>query len=75
LQRLERLLVKNHLPIRLKAKLGSAAVLAALSRDKKVLSGELRFVLPSKIGRVAVHKVPAALALGGLAYVQPGTGR
>lgn len=69
--RMEDLIAAAGLPIRLAVKLPEAKILEALARDKKVSAGELRYVLPVKIGKVIVKKIPYSLALQGLKYVQP----
>lgn len=70
LQRLHRLIEAAGLPTRLSRPLPRERVASALSKDKKVKSGELRFVLPVRIGQVVVRKVPSELALKGLKAVQ-----
>jgi 3-dehydroquinate synthase len=48
------LIEKAQLPTRLPAGLDIAAILASLQTDKKVLSGKVRFVLPTQIGAATV---------------------
>ncbi len=61
-RRLESLLDKWGLPCRARKPLPRAKVLAAMSRDKKVLSGRFRFIVPTGWGRVQVAQdVPAAV--------------
>jgi 3-dehydroquinate synthase len=51
-ERQHALLVKLGLPVALPAKLDHDAVLSAMSHDKKVEHGRLRFVLPTRMGHV-----------------------
>jgi 3-dehydroquinate synthase len=59
------------LPTRLRAPLSADALLAAMQRDKKTRAGELRFVLPDRIGLVRVHPVAESDARAALAAVRP----
>ena len=69
--RLSRILKSAGLPIRLKKTLPLKNLLTLLFRDKKVLSEDLRFVLPTQIGKVVVKKIPSALALQGIQSIEP----
>ncbi len=69
--RLEKLILNAGLPARLRKKLPENEILNALTRDKKVKHGNLRFVLPVKIGKTVALKIPTRLALRALQYVQP----
>jgi 3-dehydroquinate synthase len=54
------LIEKANLPTRLPAGLDLTAILASLQTDKKVLSGKVRFVLPTQIGAATVtDQVPS----------------
>lgn len=53
-ERLERLIQKAELPLNLKSRLDESKILESLTHDKKILSGQLYFVLPEKIGKVQV---------------------
>lgn len=68
-ERLERLLLRAHLPIRLKKALSIDRLMQVLARDKKMRAGELRFVLPLRIGKVIVKKVPAAQAIQAIRHI------
>lgn len=68
--RMEDLILRAGLPVRLCQGLPQDQILKALFRDKKTLKGELRFVLPLKIGKVIVRKISPALALKGIEYIQ-----
>lgn len=68
--KLERLLKNTGLPVRLKKYLPLKNLLALAFRDKKVLSGNLRFVLPAKIGKVILEKIPVAFAIKGIEAIQ-----
>ena len=61
--RLLRLLEKFHLPVSISGlDLEVEDILIAMSRDKKRKGGRLRFVLPTRIGRVVIRdRIPAAL--------------
>jgi len=60
--RLRDLLLRAGLPVVMPEGMDLRAVAAAMSRDKKVLKGRLRFVLPTRIGEVIVRDdVPAQL--------------
>lgn len=52
--RVEALLIKAHLPIQGPAEMGIGHYLPHMLRDKKVLAGKLRLVLPLGIGRAQV---------------------
>lgn len=53
--RIEHLIEKAGLPVRIGARLSVDSIVQALSLDKKVRAGKVRFVLPEKIGRVIVR--------------------
>ena len=53
--RVERAVAAHHLPIRLKAPLPLADLMAAAGRDKKVRAGALRFVTLEGLGRAVTH--------------------
>ncbi len=60
--RVERVVAAHGLPVRLRAPLGYAALHAAMTRDKKVRAGGLRFVVLKSAGVAATQDdVPAAL--------------
>jgi len=70
-ERVERLLDRLGLPIRLDRPILATALLERMKRDKKVRDGKIRFVLPEGIGRVDVtddvseaEMVEAARAVG-----------
>ncbi len=56
LERLRALLKRAQLPVSIPCSLDIDAVLSAMTRDKKVAKGRLRFVLPTKIGEVHIHR-------------------
>jgi 3-dehydroquinate synthase len=61
-QRVDRVLAAHGLPIRLRESLKFEALLAAMSRDKKVRAGTLRFVVLRSLGQAATQSgVPADL--------------
>jgi len=61
-ERLRHLLVRFGLPVGMPDGIDLGAVTAAMGRDKKMLRGRLRFVLPTRIGEVVVRDdVPAEL--------------
>ncbi len=53
--RIEHLIEKAGLPVRIEARLSVDSIVQALSLDKKVRAGKVRFVLPEKIGKVIVR--------------------
>ncbi|HVS53573.1 MAG TPA: 3-dehydroquinate synthase [Opitutaceae bacterium] len=60
--RIERTIAAHELPVRLRAPLAFGALHAAMTRDKKVRAGGLRFVVLRKIGEAATQAdVPPAL--------------
>ncbi len=71
LTRMEDLLEHAGLPLKLLKPIPAKPAMQILARDKKNLGGRLRFVLPSKIGKMSVKEVVPELALKGLEYVQP----
>lgn len=70
-RRLTNLLFRTGLPLFLRKRLSEKSVATVLMRDKKLREGELRYVLPVRIGKVIVKKIPLKLALAGLRSVQP----
>lgn len=54
--KIEDILVKAGLPVQLKEKFPFQYFIDVIKRDKKVRNGKLRFVLPTEIGKVIVHK-------------------
>ena len=57
--RIERIVLANRLPVRLRKKLSLAKLLAAMKLDKKVRNGKLRFVALRAIGQAeTVEDVP-----------------
>ena len=65
--RQQQLLQALGLPLAVPADVDREQLVAAMSRDKKVERGELRFILPSEMGRVElVSGVPHAKALAAL---------
>ncbi|RKS85046.1 3-dehydroquinate synthase [Orbus hercynius] len=54
IERIKNLLIKAKLPVARPAQMSTQSYIAHMLRDKKVLSGKLRLVLPTKIGHVAV---------------------
>lgn len=60
--RVERVIASHALPVRLRAPLGYAALHGAMTRDKKVRAGGLRFVVLRRLGEAATQPdVPPAL--------------
>lgn len=55
-ERLKSLLTGYGLPADIPEGLDRAAVLSAMQLDKKTVSGELKFILPERIGSVEAHK-------------------
>lgn len=53
--RLEALLKRARLPVRIPAELKTDELLDRMKSDKKVAAGKIRFVLPHEIGKVAIH--------------------
>jgi len=53
--RIDRVLAAHHLPGRLRAPLGLAELNAAMGRDKKVRSGEVRFIVLRAMGTAATQ--------------------
>jgi 3-dehydroquinate synthetase len=61
-KRIETVIAAHALPVRLRAPLPLADLLAAMARDKKVRAGLPRFVVLKKIGSAVTHdSVPPAL--------------
>ncbi|MCB4791715.1 MAG: 3-dehydroquinate synthase [Elusimicrobia bacterium] len=54
--RIKNILVSAKLPVGMKERYSFKQILPVLMRDKKVKRGNLRFVLPKKLGSVFVHK-------------------
>lgn len=60
-ERQRRLIEKTGLPTQLPANLDIEAIVATLQTDKKVKAGQVRFVLPKRIGHaILVDQVPAS---------------
>jgi 3-dehydroquinate synthase len=53
--RVERVVAAHGLPLRLREPLALTALMSAMARDKKVRSGQLRFVVLKKLGEAATH--------------------
>jgi 3-dehydroquinate synthase len=53
-ERIERVLLAHALPTRLRARLPLTDLMAAMARDKKVRSGNLRFIVPTSRGEATV---------------------
>lgn len=51
LERIESVLVRHQLPIRLRQSIATAALLEAMKHDKKVRAGQLRFIVLASIGQ------------------------
>ena len=68
-QQMEELIQKTGLPTKLSKKLSRPQVQKALFRDKKVMAGKLRFILPKKIGKVVAKTLTPKQALEGLNYI------
>lgn len=71
LMRMESLIARAGLPTRLPSNLPQDKILRVLFRDKKVQKGELRFVLPVKIGKVIVKEISPEIALKSFRYIHP----
>lgn len=69
--RMEKLIAGAGLPIRLKKVLSGTEIISTLMRDKKMRGNQLRFVLPTKIGKVIVKEISPELAQLGFQYIQP----
>ncbi len=54
--RVEAVIARHALPTRLREPLDYAALQAAMTRDKKVRAGSLRFVVLTRLGTAAVHE-------------------
>ncbi len=54
-QRIEAVLLKQQLPVRIPAGLEADAIIQAMSSDKKKMAGQLRFILLRDVGDVFVH--------------------
>ena len=62
--RITQLLIKAQLPVKRPTQMSVESYIPHMLRDKKVLSGKLRLVLPTKIGHVeVVDDVPQAIVL------------
>lgn len=65
--RQRRLLEALHLPVAVPSQLDAGAIVRAMSHDKKAEHGQLRFVLPSRLGHVElVRDVPEAAVFAAL---------
>ncbi|CSD15063.1 3-dehydroquinate synthase [Vibrio cholerae] len=68
-ERILAILKKAHLPVRTPENMTFADFMQHMMRDKKVLAGELRLVLPTSIGTSAVVKgVPEAVIAQAIEY-------
>ena len=72
-KRMMELIALSGLPNELKGRLPSGELLQIMGRDKKVLSGAIRYVLPRRIGKVTVEKVDLKALLAGLDFVGAGS--
>lgn len=54
-KRITNVLSLHHLPIVVDKKLSASKIINLMWRDKKVIEGKLRMVLPTEIGKVIVH--------------------
>lgn len=54
--RIEHVLVKHQLPVRIPADLSPAAIIQAMSSDKKKTAGQVRFILIKDVGEVFVSQ-------------------
>ncbi|MFW6056106.1 MAG: 3-dehydroquinate synthase [Chloroflexota bacterium] len=62
MERLRSLLVRVGLPVAVPANIDADTVFSAMTRDKKVSGGRIRFVLPTRLGEVAIRSdVPVTL--------------
>jgi len=62
MERLRSLLVRVGLPVEVPLEVDARAVMAAMTRDKKVSAGRIRFILPVRIGEVVIRNdVPTTL--------------
>ena len=71
LTRMENLLSRAGLPVKLTRRMPSSPLFNILLRDKKIRQAQPRFILPVKIGKVIAKEVSRIQALEGLKYVQP----
>ncbi|MBI4217661.1 MAG: 3-dehydroquinate synthase [Elusimicrobia bacterium] len=69
--RLKNIILRSGLPIRLRKTIPSRKLLSLLYRDKKSVSGQIRFVLPTRIGQVQLKTISASSALKGIRSIQP----
>ena len=69
--RIEALLARYGLPVRLDEELPEAQLFQAMRLDKKVREGELRFVLARRIGEVYTETVPEPEVKPALAAIAP----
>ena len=53
---IEKLVESFGLPSQMPADIGIDRILSSMQLDKKAVAGELRFILPEKIGKVRIHK-------------------
>lgn len=69
--RIEALIRKAGLPVKISKKVGINRIMKAHAYDKKMIRGVNRFVLPAGIGRVRIREnIPAGLILGVLKELQ-----
>jgi len=62
-ERITRLIDSFGLPSALPADIDMERILSSMQLDKKAIAGELKFVLPERIGRVRIHKGVAGRAI------------
>jgi 3-dehydroquinate synthase len=56
IDRIQNLINLYGLPCRLPEDLNAGNMLSHMKRDKKVVAGQMTFVIPEKIGKVAIRK-------------------
>ena len=54
--RIKRLIDSYGLPSEMPADIDADSLLSSMQLDKKAVAGELKFILPEKIGSVRIHK-------------------
>lgn len=70
-QRIEALIKKAGLPVRISKKISINRIMKAQRYDKKMIRGVNRFILPAGIGRVRIHEnIPAGLIIEVLKELQ-----
>jgi 3-dehydroquinate synthase len=63
-RRIEQVLLKHHLPVRIPADLPTASMVQAMGRDKKKTAGQIRFILLRDVGDVFIGKDVPESAVG-----------